>query len=154
MCFPPPLLFFFFFTCCGVSVHSSTPGVRAAPSHPPTNQPAQPLLPISGVTSPCGYELLSDTIIDQRSPMPHRCMRCCSSCSRADARKLRANTPLERRDAARVRACECVFSPTQTSVGLSGHYGTPNGKFNSKVYEALQDNLWKLLFYESPFTPG
>lgn len=53
----------------------------------------------------------------------------------------------------RARACECVFSPTQTSVGLSGHYGTPNGKFNSKVYEALQDNLWKL-FYESPFTPG
>lgn len=106
---PPPLLFFF--TCCEVSVHSSTPGVRAAPSHPPTNQPAQPLLPISGVTSPCGYELFSDTIIDQRSPMLHRCMRCCSSCSRADARKLRANTPLERRDAAHVRARACVFSP-------------------------------------------
>lgn len=46
-------------------MHPSTSGVRAAPSLPPTYLPAQPLLPINGVTSPCGYGLLSDTRIDQ-----------------------------------------------------------------------------------------
>lgn len=85
----------------GFKMRPSPPSLT--PSYPPSHSS-----PISGVTSPCGYGLFSDTRIDQ--PLKHRC-----SCRSGVQTQLRACSAAGRKDAAcsrvRVRARACFLLP-------------------------------------------
>lgn len=121
--------------CCVVSTHSSTRSVRAATCLP-AHQPAQPLLPINGVTSPCGYGLFSnhgDRWGWNAAPM-HRCTLLLLQKPEQGQMQLTAQRTAggERcslqRPCARARACAA-------SVGLRSlpHWdATPKSKFNHK----------------------
>lgn len=117
-------------------MHPSTPGVRAAPSHPPT-QPVQPLLPINGVTSPCGYGLFFDTRIDQ--PMAHALWLQlqeprCSAAASCEQAASEGRCSLQRALCVCAHVCVHVFPPVgytaYTDAGLPGPYETPKGKCN------------------------